>query len=96
VAIVAAPFWGPFISINEFDLVCYDYLDTIDVCATFFSYDATRKQHERLVRSRDVVFVTAELLKQATLAIASDKEVVVVSNGAIANSLYATESHIKF
>jgi glycosyltransferase involved in cell wall biosynthesis len=81
VAIVAAPFWEPFVSKNEFDLVCYDYLDAIDVSATFFSYDATKKQHERLVRRSDVVFVTAEALKQATLAIASDKEVVVVSNG---------------
>jgi glycosyltransferase involved in cell wall biosynthesis len=82
VAIVAAPFWEPFVSKNEFDLVCYDYLDAIDVSATFYSYSATKKQHEKLVRRSDVVFVTAEALKQATLAIASDKEVVVVSNGA--------------
>lgn len=82
VAIVAAPFWEPFISRNEFDLVCYDYLDAIDVSTSFFSHFATKKQHERLVRRSDVVFVTAEALKQDTLAIASDKEVVVVSNGA--------------
>ena len=82
VAIVAAPFWEPFISRNEFDLVCYDYLDAIDVSATFFSHSATKEQHERLVRRSDVVFVTAEALKQETLAIARDKEVVVVSNGA--------------
>jgi glycosyltransferase involved in cell wall biosynthesis len=81
VAIVAAPFWEPFISRNEFDLVCYDYLDAIDVSATFFSHFTTQKQHEKLVRRSDVVFVTAEALKQATLATARDKEVVVVSNG---------------
>ncbi len=82
VAIVAAPFWEPFISKNEFDLVCYDYLDAIDVSATFFSHSATKKQHEKLVMRSDVVFATAEVLRQETLATASDKEVVVVSNGA--------------
>jgi glycosyltransferase involved in cell wall biosynthesis len=82
VAIVAAPLWEPFISKNEFDLVCYDYLDAIEFSSMFFSYYVTKKQHEKLIRRSDVVFVTAEALKQETLATASDKEVVVVSNGA--------------
>ncbi|MGZ4928908.1 MAG: glycosyltransferase, partial [Halobacteriota archaeon] len=72
----------PYISKSEFDLVCYDYLDAIDVSATFLSHYATKQQHERLIRRSDVVFVTTEALKQATLATASDKEVVLVSNGA--------------
>ena len=30
VAIVASPFWEPFVSKDDFDLLCYDYLDPID------------------------------------------------------------------
>jgi glycosyltransferase involved in cell wall biosynthesis len=81
VAIVASPFWEPFVSRSEFDLVCYDYLDAIDVSATLFSYNAWKKRHERLVAKSDVVFVTAEKLGQGILSIANDKAVVPVSNG---------------
>jgi glycosyltransferase involved in cell wall biosynthesis len=82
VAIVASPFWEPFVSRDEFDLVCYDYLDDIEVSATLFSYNAWKKKHERLVEKSDVVFVTAEKLGQGVLAIANDKLVITVSNGA--------------
>jgi len=81
VAIVASPFWEPFVSLDEFDLVCYDYLDDIEVSARLFSYNAWKKQHERLVAKSDVVFVTAEKLGQGILSIANDKAVVLVSNG---------------
>jgi glycosyltransferase involved in cell wall biosynthesis len=80
VAIVASPFWEPFISPNDFDLICYDYQDTIHLVPAAL-YEAARTKHERLIAKSDIVFVTAEPLKKEILDVAAEKDVVLTSNG---------------
>jgi len=81
VAIVASPFWEPFISRDTFDLICYDYLDAIEFFSIAGDYPALDR-HRKLVAKSDVVFVTAQTLKDDILSIAAGKETVMVSNGA--------------
>jgi glycosyltransferase involved in cell wall biosynthesis len=81
IAIIGSPFWEPIVRNNVFDLVCYDYVDAIDVLATPASYYDARKKHEALIEKSALVFVTAEALKEDVATVAKDKDVVVVSNG---------------
>jgi hypothetical protein len=80
VAIVASPFWEPYITNAEFDIICYDHLDSVNVYTASDLYDV-REKHERLIAKSDIVFVTAEKLKDGVLSIAKDKDVVAISNG---------------
>lgn len=83
VAIVASSFWEPFISKDDFDLVCYDYLDPVDHFATSDYFQ--QEQHEKLIKKSDIIFVTAQNLREDVLSIAEEKDVVTVSNGTDAN-----------
>jgi hypothetical protein len=80
VAIVAFLFWEPFISKDDFDLVCYDYLDPVELYSASADYPV-QEQHEKLIRKSDIIFVTAQNLKDDALAIADEKDVFLVSNG---------------
>lgn len=79
VAIVAFPLWEPFISKDDFDLVCYDYLDPVELVSVFPGYPV-QELHEKLIRKSDIIFVTAQNLKDDALAIADEKDVLMVSN----------------
>jgi glycosyltransferase involved in cell wall biosynthesis len=81
VAIVASPFWEPFISRDTFDLICYDYLDAIEFFSVAAGYPAL-DLHRKLVAKSDIVFVTAQNLKDDIRSIVDGKDVVMVSNGA--------------
>ena len=83
VAIVASPLWEPFISKDDFDLLCYDYLDPVELFepSVDVEYSSVQEQHRKLVAKSDIIFVTAQNLKDDVLTIAGDKEVVMVSNG---------------
>ena len=81
VAIVAHPSWEPFVSKQNFDVICYDYLDEIGVFSNERSYDAVRRLQEKLIEKSDIVFVTSEAMKERVRAVASQKEVITVSNG---------------
>ena len=78
VAVVASPFWEPFISKNDFDLVCYDYLDPVELFSA--DYYPLQEQHEKLIENSDIIFVTAQNLLDDARSIADDKDVVMVSN----------------
>ncbi|MDD1721314.1 MAG: glycosyltransferase [Euryarchaeota archaeon] len=80
VAIVGSPFWEPFISKSDFDLVCYDYIDPLDLPLASDNYPV-HEQHTKLVGKSDVIFVTALSLRDDALSIADGKDVVMVSNG---------------
>jgi hypothetical protein len=82
VAIVADLMREPYITKAEFDVICYDYLDTVNIPANTYKL---REKHERLIVKSDIVFVTAEKLKEEVLSIAKDKDVVTISNGVDAN-----------
>ena len=80
VAIVASSFWEPFVSKDDFDLFCYDYLDPIEF-TTLTDFYPVQEQHEKLIRKSDIIFVTAQALREDALSIAEEKDVVTVSNG---------------
>jgi len=90
VAIVASPFWEPFVSKDDFDLVCYDYLDSLEHSANDLdsigyavsSFYPVHEQHKRLIEKSDIIFVTAQNLREDALSIADEKNVITVSNGA--------------
>jgi glycosyltransferase involved in cell wall biosynthesis len=79
VAIVASPFWEPFVSKDDFDLVCYDYLDPVEL--TVSDFYPVQEQHKKLIGKSDIIFVTAQNLREDALSIAEEKDVVTVSNG---------------
>jgi teichuronic acid biosynthesis glycosyltransferase TuaH len=79
VAIVASPFWEPFVSKDNFDLVCYDYLDPVELVVDDFY--PVQEQHKKLIGKSDIIFVTAQNLREDALSIADEKDVVTVSNG---------------
>lgn len=80
VAIVASPFWEPFVSKDDFDLVCYDYLDPVEVFSAS-DYYPVQEQHKKLLGKSDIIFVTAQNLREDALSIADEKDVLTVSNG---------------
>jgi glycosyltransferase involved in cell wall biosynthesis len=80
VAIIASPFWEPLISNKNVDLICYDYLDAL-VLSPDASYRAARKKQEKLIAKSELIFVTAEALREDTLSVANEKDVILVSNG---------------
>jgi len=84
VAIVADPLWEPFITKAEFDVICYDCLDTLETHPTS-ELTAMRKQQKKLISKSDIVFVTAAKLKEDILSIAREKQVITVSNGVDTN-----------
>jgi glycosyltransferase involved in cell wall biosynthesis len=79
VAIVASQFWEPFVSKDDFDLVCYDYLDPIE--HTVDDFYSVQEQHKKLLGKSDIIFVTAQNLREDALSIADEKDVLTVSNG---------------
>lgn len=78
VAIVASPFWEPFVSKDDFDLVCYDYMDPVELYTG--PYPA-QERHKKLLGKSDIIFVTAQTLREDALLIADEKDVLTVSNG---------------
>ena len=82
IAIVATPFWEPVICKDEFDLICYDYLDSIEMFRKFRHYARIRMNHERMLEKSDIIFVTANTLKDEVLAAGvPEQNVIHVSNG---------------
>lgn len=81
VAIVSTSFWEPFIDRGEYDLICYDYLDSIEVFANDETMPEMLKKHDSLLAKSDIVFTTADNLKEEVLSKAPHKKVVPVSNG---------------
>jgi hypothetical protein len=79
VAIVASPFWEPFVSKDDFDLVCYDYLDAVEL--TVSDFYPVQEQHKKLLEKSDIIFVTAQNLREDALSIVDEKDVLMVSNG---------------
>ena len=81
IAIICTPFWEPFISKKNFDVICYDYLDSIKVHNNeYYSVDIAQK-HEKLILKSDLIFATAEKLKEEINLKYPDKKVVIVPNG---------------
>jgi hypothetical protein len=83
VAIVASLFWEPFVSKDDFDLVCYDYIDNIALAVSDFY--SVQERHKKLIKNSDIIFVTAQNLREDVLSIADEKDVVTVSNGTDVN-----------
>jgi glycosyltransferase involved in cell wall biosynthesis len=80
VAIVASPIWGPLVSSYDFDLICYDYMDPVEVSSLSDRYPV-HDEHKKLLGKSDIIFVTAENLREDALSIADEKDVLTVSNG---------------
>jgi glycosyltransferase involved in cell wall biosynthesis len=81
VAIACTSLWEPYLDKGNFDFICYDYLDALEVHAGAKNFDLLKARHERLIAKSDIVFVTAEKLKQEVCAAHPGKQVVMVSNG---------------
>lgn len=81
VAIVCTTHWEPYLDHSCFDIICYDYLDALEVHAGAGNFQLMRERHCRLVEKSDIVFVTAEKLRQEVLSAYPTKAVVMVSNG---------------
>jgi glycosyltransferase involved in cell wall biosynthesis len=82
IAIVATPGWEPIICKTEFDLICYDYLDTIEMARAGKHYERIKMNHARMIEKSDFIFVTADRLKEEVLAAgAEEQNVAIVSNG---------------
>lgn len=81
VAISCTPLWEPFISKEEFDIISYDYLDSIKVHSNDKNYNKTELNHKNLVLKSDIIFTTAKKLEEDILSISSQKEIITVSNG---------------
>ena len=95
IAIVSSPFWEPLITGNTFDLICYDCVDDLEAVSTPDTYDLARRRHQELITKSDLIFVTAEKLKEDVLSIAHNKDIVVVSNGVDAEFFEsAKKSHV--
>jgi len=73
-------FWEPHITNAEFDVTRFGFLDTANIYATSELYDV-REKYERLMAKSDIVFLTAEKLREDFLSVAKDKDVVTISNG---------------
>jgi len=81
VAIACMSMWEPYLDKPLFDLICYDYLDALEVYAGAKNFRLLKEHHERLLAKSDIVFVTAEKLRQEVIAAYPGKPVVTVSNG---------------
>lgn len=81
VAIACTSMWEPYLDKSTFDLICYDYLDALEVHTGAKNFDLMKLRHERLLAKSDVVFVTAEKLRQEVRSAHPDKQVIMVSNG---------------
>ena len=81
IAIVCTPSWENYISNSSFDIICYDYLDSIKVHSTNRNYNKIRVKHEKLILKSDIIFTTAKKLKEDIFSISTDKKVITVTNG---------------
>lgn len=81
VAILSTSFWEPYIDASSFNVICYDYLDALEVHTGAKNFRILKDRHERLLEKSDIVFVTAEKLRQEVTAAYPLKKVVAVSNG---------------
>ena len=83
IAVVGAAFWEPFISRDDFDVISYDYLDSIDILLRnpYLPRSSLKLQHERLITKSDFVFAASDALKEEVQAIATDIPVCTVTNG---------------
>lgn len=78
IAILSSPIWEPFINKPDFDIICYDYLDSVIVHSKEEGYE--KKNHDLILKS-DLIFTTAEKLKEDVFSISYKKDVLNVSNG---------------
>lgn len=81
IAILCTPLWEPLISKKEFDIISYDYLDSIKVHSNDKNYNKTELNHTNLVLKSDIIFTTAKKLEENILSISPQKEIINVSNG---------------
>ena len=74
---------------DDFDLICYDYLDPLEHSVYYLDplehsvsdFYRVHEQHKKLIGKSDIIFVTAQDLREDALSIADGKDVVMVSNG---------------
>lgn len=81
VAIACTSLWEPYIDRSTFDFICYDYLDALEVHSGAANYSIVKQRHERLMAKSDIIFVTAEKLREEVRSVHPDKKVVTVANG---------------
>lgn len=82
IAIVATPFWEPVVCKDDFDLICYDYMDSIEMYRRFRDFARIRMNHERMLEKSDIIFVTAKTLRDEVVAAGvAEQKVIHVSNG---------------
>ena len=81
IAITCNGLMEPSLDRKLFDVICYDHLDSLDVHIGTRNYELTKKLHDKLLVKSDIVFVTADKLKQDIEAEYPDKTVVMVTNG---------------
>ncbi|NYB52590.1 MAG: glycosyltransferase [Methanobacteriaceae archaeon] len=73
IAILASPIWEPYVSEEDFDMICYDYMDSLEL----YGFN---ERHSRLVEKSDIIFTTAHQLKKEIFNMFK-KDAVLVSNG---------------
>jgi glycosyltransferase involved in cell wall biosynthesis len=95
VAILCTPFWEPYVSKKDFELICYDYLDSIEVYSYQGDYEDIKQKHHRLVSKSDLIFTTAKELKKDILSSFPEKEIVTVSNGVDTDFFEKNRNNVK-
>ncbi len=81
IAIISTSAWEPYISKQDFDFICYDYLDSLEVFAKPKHLKRMQRYHRYLVEKSDLVFVTAQKLLEEIQSECPEQKTVLVSNG---------------
>jgi hypothetical protein len=81
VAILSNCYLEHFVPKSLFDIIAYDCLDAIEVHAHEFEYEKYKQLHRDVVEKSDLVFVTADKLREEIKSIDNGKQIVTVSNG---------------
>jgi glycosyltransferase involved in cell wall biosynthesis len=81
IAIACNGLLEPYLDRELFDVICYDHLDSLDIHLGSSNYNLTKKLHNMLLEKSDIVFVTADKLKQEVESQYPGKTVVMVTNG---------------
>lgn len=83
IAIVSSYIWNDFVSKEHFDLICYDYIDDLDVFINGNQKikDEVHFKHNNLINKSDYIFVTADKLEDEIRAKYPSKKIFRASNG---------------
>ncbi len=96
IAIIGASHWAPLISKTDFDLIIYDYFDTIEIYSDNKNFKFLKRKHEEIINKSDMIVTTSELLKKEIKSINPNKKTIIISNGVDIDYFKQNEDLIRF